>query len=277
MDRYGNPVYQTSGLVSAIMLPLIVGSIMFIAEYVYRASKDVSLRFITVIDYTAQSTDGVTIISQDPSTANPIQLGTSVNERTGIEFAFSFFLMVKDSTFNGVDELKHVFHRGYRSPWPLMCPGVFIKGDTNTMRVIVNTNTNPYKYADVTNIPLNKWFHVVLNCYNSGLDIYINSNLAHRIPFKNEVIYQNFQDLIIFSPNITTVNNTITRSAGDSMIRFNGTATGSLSSLKYARYALSIKEIKTLMNSGPSSSMKTTTTDSNTGYLSDTWWSEQQN
>ena len=128
MDRYGNPLYptQTSGIVSGIMLPVIVASIMFIAEYVYRASKDVSLRFITVIDYTAQSTDGVTIISQDPSTANPIQLGTSVNERTGVEFAFSFFLMVKDSTFTGTDELKHVLHRGYRSPWPLMCPGVFI-------------------------------------------------------------------------------------------------------------------------------------------------------
>ena len=257
------------------MIPAIVASIMFISELVYRASVSVSLRFITIVDYTAQSSDGIIIISQDPTSANPIQLGTSVNEKSGIEFAYSFFLNVKDTSFNGNMELKHVLHRGYRTAWPLMCPGVFIRGDTNTMRVVVNTNVNPYKYADVTNIPINKWFHVVLNCYNSGLDIYINSNLAHRIQFVNEVVYQNFEDLIIFSPNITRVNNTITSAASESIL-FNGAADATISSVKYARYALSIKEINSLMTAGPSTNIKASTSTSDTEYLSDTWWSNQQ-
>jgi hypothetical protein len=249
---------------------------MFVVEYVWRSSKDVSLRFITLLDYTAQSSDGLIVISQDPNVTEAIQLGPSVNERTGIEFAYSFFILVKEDTFNGVDELHHVFHRGYRTAWPLMCPGVFIKGETNTMRIVFNSNRTVYKYADVTNIPINKWFHVVLNCYNSGIDIYINSNLAHRIKFEKEVVYQNFQDLLIFSPNISLINKANTPAA-DSNISFNGHFNGNLSSLKYARYALSIKEINNLMAEGPSTKIVKSTTDPNTAYLSNTWWSEQQN
>jgi hypothetical protein len=216
------------------------------------------------------------VISQDPNNADAIQLGPSVNERTGVEFAYSFFLLVKESTFSGQAELRHVFHRGYRSAWPLMSPGVFIRGDANTMRVVLNTNRAIYKYADVTNIPINKWFHVVLNCYNSGVDIYVNANLAHRIKFEKEVIYQNFQDLLIFSPNISRIQKANTPSAGED-ISFNGSFEGNLSSLKYARYALSIKEINNLMAAGPSANIVKNKNDPNTAYLSDTWWAEQQN
>lgn len=263
-------------IIPAILLPALTACIMFVVEYVWRSSKDVSLRFITLLDYTAQSSDGLIVISQDPNVTEAIQLGPSVNERTGIEFAYSFFILVKEDTFNGVDELHHVFHRGYRTAWPLMCPGVFIKGETNTMRIVFNSNRTVYKYADVTNIPINKWFHVVLNCYNSGIDIYINSNLAHRIKFEKEVVYQNFQDLLIFSPNISLINKANTPAA-DSNISFNGHFNGNLSSLKYARYALSIKEINNLMAEGPSTKIVKSTTDPNTAYLSNTWWSDQQN
>jgi len=144
------------------------------------------------------------------------------------------------------------------------------------MRVVINTSKSVYNYADVTNIPINKFFHVVLNCYNSGLDIYINGNLAHRIKFQGEVAYQNFEDLIIFSPNISMVRNAVTTSAGED-ISFNGHFDGNFSSLKYARYALSIKEINNLMAAGPSSKTVTTPTSSDTAYLSDTWWTDQQN
>ena len=277
---------RDTNILPSIMLPAVVAAIMFIAEYIWRASVDVSLRFITLVDYTAQSSDGVVIISQDPSNPASIQLGTSVNERTGVEFAYSFFILVKESTFSdGTLELKHVFHRGYKTVWPLMCPGVFIRGDTNTMRVVINTNRNVCKYADVTNIPINKWFHVVLNCSNSGLDVHINANLAHRIKFENEVIYQNFEDLIIFSPNRTRVKaaDTAMLSKAPGMsddggtLIVSGSFDGNLSSMKYARYAMSLKEINALMNAGPSSKVTTNVPDTNTGYLSDTWWSDQQN
>jgi len=267
---------QDLSIIPAILLPAVTACVLFVIEYVWRSSKDVSLRLVTLLDYTAQSSDGVIVISQDPNNADAIQLGPSVNERTGVEFAYSFFVLVKESTFNGQVELHHVFHRGYRSAWPLMSPGVFIRGDTNTMRVVFNTNRAVYKYADVTNIPINKWFHVVLNGYNSGVDIYVNANLAHRIKFDKEVIYQNFQDVLIFSPNVSRIQKANTAAAEED-ISFNGSFEGNLSSLKYARYALSIKEINNLMAAGPSSNIVKSKDDPNTAYLSDTWWSDQQN
>lgn len=275
-SRRGPMMIQDLSIIPAILLPAATACVMFLVEYLWRASKDVTLRFITLLDYTAQSSDGVVIISQDPTKSDAIQIAPSVNERTGVEFAYSFFIIVKESTFNGQMNLRHVFHKGYRTPWPFMCPGVFIRGDTNTMRVVFNTTTNVYKYADVTNIPINKWFHVILNCYNSGIDIYINSNLAHRIKFEKEIVYQNFEDLIIFSPNISSINSTVTPAAKEN-ISFNGSFDGNLSNLKYARYALSIKEINSLMAEGPSTNVVKNRNDSNTAYLSDTWWSEQQN
>jgi hypothetical protein len=269
--RFGrNPEF-----VSSIIVPLIVFGILFIADYVFRISADRSLRFITLIDYNASSSDGVIIIPQDPSNPNAIQIGRSVNERTGVEFAYTFFIKVKDSNFTGNDNLLHVFHKGYKIPWPLLGPGVFVSGLENTMKVVMNTNTNVFMTANVTNIPVNKWFHVVLNSYNSGLDIYINGNLAHRIPYTNGVVYQNFQDLILFSPNQMSISPTVTPAAGDTGLSFAGSFDGQLSSLKYARYALSLKEIQSLMKEGPSNKTITPTDNTDTSYLSDTWWSNQ--
>uniref|UniRef100_A0A6C0K7U2 LamG domain-containing protein n=1 Tax=viral metagenome TaxID=1070528 RepID=A0A6C0K7U2_9ZZZZ len=266
---------QEISIIPAILIPTVTFCLLFVIDYIWRSSKDLSLRFVTLLDYTAQSSDGLIVVSQDPSVPEAVQIATSVNENTGIEFAYSFFIIVKESTFSGDNNLRHVFHKGYRTSWPLMCPGVFIKEDTNTMRVVFNTNKNVYRYADVNNIPINKWFHIVLNCYNSGIDIYVNANLAHRIKFDaNEFVYQNFQDLLIFSPNISRINGTVTISAGEN-ITFNGSFDGNLSSLKYARYALSIKEINSLMTSGPSTKIIQNINDTNTAYLSDTWWSNQ--
>jgi len=264
-----------SELTQSVIIPVIVFTALFIFDYLYNLSSDRSLRFITVLDYTARASDGVVIIPQDPSNANAVQMGLSVNERTGVEFAYSFFISVDQSTFSGNDEYKHVFHKGYRVPWPLLGPGVFINGKDNTMRIVMNTNTNVMKHADITNIPVNKWFHVVLNCHNSGLDVYINGSLAHRLSFKGGVVYQNFEDLVLFSPNNTPISPTVTPAVGDSAFNVAGSYSGYLSSLKYARYALSLKEIQGLMGEGPSTKVKQMTTNNDVTYLSDTWWSNQ--
>ena len=264
-----------SELIPSVVIPLVVFCLLMVVDYIYRMSNDKTLRFITLLDYTANSADGIVIIPQDPNNANAIQIGTSVNERTGVEFAYSFFLNVKQSTFSGNDEMFHVFHKGYGLPWPLVGPGVFISGLDNTMKIVMNTNTEVFKSVDVNNIPVNKWFHVVLNCYRSGLDVYINGNIVHRISFKNGVIYQNFQDLILFSPNRSSISNTVTPALGDSNLNFAGAFDGLLSSLKYARYALSLKEIQALMGEGPSQNLKKTPMNTDVSYLSDTWWSSQ--
>lgn len=274
---YMAPTAPGSQALTGIVILAIVFVTGFLGEMLFGAATDKTLRFRTLLDYTASSEETNVVIRQNPKYADAIPIGLSVNERTGIEFAYSFFLYVLPSTFSSQEtSLKHVFHKGYPIPWPLMGPGVFLMGHTNTMRVFMNTTKNPYTYTDITNIPVQKWFHVVLNCFKGGLDVYINGTLATRIPFTDGVPYQNYQDLIFFSQtnhqfrsaNISSIPD------GEDMI-IQGSFNGFLSSMKYARYALSMVEITKLMGEGPSSKRKTAAQNL-PPYLADSWWTEQR-
>lgn len=278
MDSSSQSSTPSGQIVYGLMMIIIAFIAGFILELLYKTTTKNANRFMTLLDYTAGSEDMPITIRQDLSKypdAKPI--GLSMNERTGIEFAYSFYIYVQPSTFTGEAKLKHVFHKGFACPWPLMGPGVFMKGDTNTMRVFMNTYKNPYTYVDVRNIPVDKWVHVVLNCYKSGLDVFVNGNLASRIPFKGTLPYQNFEDIIIFSTGHynTFRGSQIPALGGDSVtFDIDGSFKGYLSNLIYTRYALSVNEVSALMTAGPSKKMKQKTMDL-PPYLADDWWANQ--
>lgn len=271
------PSINTGGRVAEATTGLIIVAVVFVtgflAEGLMSISMDKTRRFNTLFDYTASSKDSSITIRQDPKYSDAIPLGLSVNERTGVEFAYSFYMFVQPSTFSGDQVLKHVFHKGYSIPWPLMGPGVFVFGSSNTMRVVMNTHKNPYTFTDIQNIPVQKWFHVVLNCFKGGLDIYINGTLANRIPFKDNIPYQNYQDIIFFSQTNHTFRkeNVAALDESTSPIEIRGAFDGYLSNMKYARYALSMVEIGSLMSEGPSSKRKSSEM-SVPPYMADTWW-----
>lgn len=260
-------------IVTALLTVAILFMVMFTVELLYKTTMEARSRFQTLMDYTAAAEDMSLAIRQDVSKytdAKPI--GLSVNERTGIEFAYSFYIYINPATFSGNKTFKHVFHKGYATPWPLMAPGVFIHGDTNTMRVVMNTYKNPYTYADVKNIPVQKWFHVVLNSYRGGLDIFVNGNLANRISFDNTIPYQNFQDVVIFSnANINSLRGSGIPALNGEDFQMEGAFKGYLSNLTYARYALSVNEVQRLLAAGPSSKLKQKQMDK-PPYLADDWW-----
>lgn len=265
---------ESSGqVVTALLTVSILFMVLFTVELLYMTTMDARNRFQTLMDYTASAEDMSLVIHQDASKYTDAKtIGLSINERTGIEFAYSFYLFVNPATFSGNSTYKHVFHKGYATPWPLMAPGVFLHSGTNTMRVVMNTYKNPYTYADVKNIPVQKWFHVVLNSYKGGLDIFVNGNLANRISFKDTVPYQNFQDIVIFSnANINTLRGSSIPSLNGEDFQFEGSFKGYLSNLTYARYALSVNEIQRLLNAGPSSTLKQKQMDK-PPYLADDWW-----
>jgi hypothetical protein len=140
----------------------------------------------------------------------------------------------------------------------------------------MNTYSNPYTHVDIKNMPVQKWVHVVLNCVKGGLDVFINGNLANRITFTDTLPYQNFQDVILFSNvNSSTLSNGSTRPSNiDESLVLSGAFSGYLSNLKYARYALSVNEIQSLMNAGPSSK-KVDKIMERPPYLADDWWAGQ--
>ena len=270
---------QSTG--SQAISSLIILGIVFIGGFFLDAiggiSRDRTLRLRTVLGETVSSDMNTLVIRQDLSKyKNAIPIGLSVNERTGIEFGYSFYLFVSPTNFTGEQKLRHVFHKGYPTPWPLMGPGVFVWGHTNIMRVVMNTHKNPYTYVDIKNIPVQKWFHVVLNCYKGNLDVYLNGSLANRVYYKDTVPYQNFEELIIFSQaKLETLRNPVIAAIpeGES-IPIDGAVQGLISNMKYARYAFSIREIQSLMTEGPSKKTRSSTMET-PPYLADDWWANQ--
>lgn len=276
--RYNSSSSSSGEVITGIAIVTIIFVMIFTTEVIYKSILDSRNRFQTLLDYTASSDDMTVTIRQNASKypdAKPI--GLSMNERTGIEFSYSFYVFALPTTFDGNANFKHVFHKGYAFPWPLMGPGVFFKGDENTMRVVMNTYKNPYVYADIKNMPVQKWVHVVLNCVKGGLDVFINGNLASRINFTDTLPYQNFQDVILFSNvNSNSLGQAGTPTAlGSETFPLGGSFNGYLSSLKYARYALSVNEIQALMNAGPSPK-KAEKVMERPPYLADDWWAGQQ-
>jgi hypothetical protein len=264
-------------IVTGLIVVAIIFILMFVLELLGTSIMSAQTRFQTLIPYTVDSQQMQMTIYQNINVyPNAIPVLPSINERSGIEFAYSFYILVLPSTFEGTQSFKHVFHKGYAFAWPLMGPGVFMRGDTNAMRVVMNTYKNPYTYVDIHNIPINKWVHVVLNCIDRGMDVYINGSLANRISFKDTMPYQNYEDIILFSPTSSTIlgqGGTPTSLGGGDFV-FAGAFNGYLSKLTYTRYGLSPIEIQNLMSSG-ASPIKQNTNIQLPPYTSDDWWTTQ--
>jgi len=263
-------------IITSIMILFIVFVVGYFVQIFMTLTSNSSIRFRTLMNYTANTDDETITIHQDASKyPDAFPIGMSINERTGIEFAYSFFLYVNAKTFTGEQSIKHVFHKGYATPWPLMGPGVFMLGNTNTMRVFMNTYSDPYAHVDITNIPVQKWFHVVLNCYKSGLDVYVNGTLANRISFSGAVPYQNYQDIIVFSNLVmNNLHGPLIAALPSDAPTINGPISGQISSLAYARYALSLSEIRKIQSAGRSTKTRAVSS-VNDSYLSDDWWANQ--
>jgi hypothetical protein len=211
----------------------------------------------------------------------------SDNELTGVEFTYSFFLYVEPSTINSADTdviLKQVFYKGYSQPFPLLGPGVFVKGNDNAMRIFMNSYKNWYSYVDIPNIPLQKWFHTALVFRKNSLEVYVNGNLKGRIDMSDTYPYQNYQDIIIFGgtgyPTGGATVRTFTPITGGAAEKFQvgGPITGQISRLAHYRYALSFAEIQANVNQGPSSVVERSGDESyyNANSLKDTWWTTNQ-
>jgi len=269
-STFGEIILGTVVLLVTVML-------FFTAEGLYTASLTMSTRFQHLMSYTANADDKSLVIRQDASKySDAKQILFSQNEPSGTEFAYSFYLYVNSATFNtGDDVLHHVWHKGYGCVWPLMGPGVFIKGSSNTMRIVMNTYENPYAFVDVANIPIRKWFHVVLNCRRGGLEVHINGNLANKLRFENTLPYLNFQDIILFSTANYTLGSQTPALRGNKL-EVRGAFKGLMSELIYTRYALSFTEIQTLFNAGPSKKISTQAQEL-PPYMADTWWTSNYN
>lgn len=265
-----------SGAVQQFIFPIILVIIVYFMfiflEIIYKYINRLSINRVDLIPNTC-TTDNMKSFPQNPKQNTEYQLQVSDNERTGIEFTYSFYLNVNPSTFNDQYGLLHIFHKGYTSQFPLLAPGVYMRSDKNTLRVYMNTFKTWNNYLEVDNFPLNKWVHVALVCKNDAFEIYVNGNLSKKKSFEGYVPYQNFQDLVCFCKRRIVKKIEIDDTKPPELNIF-GRMEGMMSRLTYFNYALCYAEIQKEMDRGPSSKMDDSAVADIPPYLADTWWTE---
>lgn len=179
-------------------------------------------------------------IPQDPSQANAVTIIRSKNDAGGIGITWSVWLYIKQNSVAPPADGKwlHVFNKGSRDESksetkgimsPNNGPGLYLKYDYSAIRVVMSTFNNPNTSVDVENIPINKWFNVIIRVENTVMDVFMNGDLAQRLPL-NSVPFQNYAD----------VN-----------VAINGGFNGVLSSLRYYNVALGTRAIANIVSEGP--------------------------
>lgn len=276
-NQQGNSV--TPGIVPQILfaLALVVGTylVLLFVEIIYKYINRLAMNRTELLPYTYNVEDKAISIPQNPNVKGSKPVNLSDNERSGVEFSYTFYLNVNPGAFRQEYGLNHIFHKGFTSQFPLLAPGVYMRSDTNTLRVYMNTYKTWNNYVEIENIPVGKWVHVAIVCTENSLEVYINGNLAKKLPFDGFAPYQNFEDICCFSQRRITLKHSIVPSTDENGFDVFGCMKGMLSRLNYFSYALCYAEIQQLLNEGPSSKMDSASMSGNMPpYLDDTWWAQ---
>lgn len=264
-----------SQLIFGLTLLVILYMVLLFIEVVYKYINRLSINRIVLLPNTYNIDDKSITIPQNPNIRGNKYVSPSNNERSGIEFSYTFYLNVNPSAFRQEYGLCHIFHKGYSSQFPLLAPGVYMRSDTNTLRVYMNSYKTWNNFIEVENIPIGKWVHIALVVSENSLEIYINGNLTKKLPFDGFAPYQNYQDIQCFSQRRITMRQTMIPSVDTNGFDVFGAMKGQISRLNYFSYALCYAEIQQLMNEGPSSKLDSALATGNVPpYLNDTWWNQ---
>lgn len=278
--------YMGSGLTMQILSGIAIVIVLYlslaVAEYIYRTFTTMFNNRVELFPNTYVSNGKLYTAVQDPSSANPLTIPMSSNQTSGIEFSYSMFINISSATFSSGDQkLYHILHKGYNQVYPLLGPGIFCWGNTNTLRVYMNCYNTWANYTEIPNIPVDKWFHITVSCKGNTLYVYINGSLKNKQNLSGSTPpYQNYGNVYLFNPRKLTISCTKTQSIANtpdcpSNLTFNGAAQGMVSRVFYYGYALTYTEIQSLMNMGPSPNMNGPDM-SISPYMADTWWTDSQ-
>jgi hypothetical protein len=270
---------QKPGIIAQILfgLALVVGLylVLLFIEVIYKYVNRLSMSRTELLPNTYNIDDKTITIPQNPNVTGNKSVSLSSNERSGVEFTYSFYLNISPTAFRQEYGLCHIFHKGFAQQFPLLAPGVYMRSDTNTLRVYMNTYKTWNNYVEVENIPIGKWVHIAIVVNENSLEIYVNGNLAKKLPFEGFAPYQNYEDICCFSQRRITLKHSIVPSTDENGFDVFGCMKGLLSRLNYFSYALCYAEIQQLMNEGPSSKLESALNVGNVPpYLDDTWWSQ---
>jgi hypothetical protein len=203
------------------------------------------------------------IITQNPKNTDSVTIFRSNNQKTGIEFTWCIWLRIANIRTTPSDKYQHIFNKGdntYNETTGIANvnngPGLYLSSSTDpTLLLVMNTvsEKNMYQSTSITNIPLKKWFHIIVRMQNNVMDIYVNGVATQRLKFP-DVPKQNYQDIYVNQ---------------------NGGFSGYLSDLRYFDRALNIFEITNLVSGGPNlnaSGLNSDIANYGSTYLSSSWY-----
>ena len=206
-------------------------------------------------------------ITQDPTSTSSMPIIRSSNQIFGMEFTWSIWMFIKPVQPSTTSAMQHVFSKGVgsigscaKNLFSNNAPGLYIV-DTNTLVILMDTVDKPACAPGndgnivITNMPINKWFHVVIRLTNDTLDVYINGRLTKR-HVMTSVPNQNYDDVFICS---------------------GGGFNGYVSDLKYFNSSIGTTQINALVSSGPNTSINSSNLKNNIPpYLSISWYENNQ-
>jgi hypothetical protein len=220
----------------AIVVLLYIG--LATAEFIYKSIMSMWVDKVELFPDTHASGTRMFTAIQNPRNPAAKTVNLSDNQRSGVEFSYAMFVYLKSECFaSGEQKLLHILHKGYNKPYPLMAPGIFTWGHKNTIRIFMNCYDSWDNWSEVENIPVDKWFHLVVSCKGNTLFIYVNGSLKQKVNLSgNTPPYQNYGDVYLFSPRKMAISKSITTSlandpefkgmGSNSSLQFGGAASG---------------------------------------------------
>jgi hypothetical protein len=197
------------------------------------------------------------VYPQDPSNNGAVTIYRSVNATDGLEFTWSVWIFI-DNLQTNAGIFKHVFSKGNANVQPSgliepnNAPGVYIAPNTNDLVILMNTFNVINEEITIPDIPLNKWFNVIIRCQSTLLDVYVNGTISRSLTLHG-VPKQNY---------------------GDVFVGMNGGFAGNVSNLWYYNYALGTAAIQRIVANGPNTKMigNNGMNDKSRNYLSLRWF-----
>lgn len=190
----------------------------------------------------------------NPNISKSVPILRSKNQRNGVEFSYSVWLFINGLKSDDASTNKYsaIFNKGdmdYKDATGMSRisgPGLYIAEGTNVLKVRMNVfHNNPINsdgtqnnaitssdiYDDITvnDIPLKKWFNVMIRCEGNMVDILINGMIVKRHKLSG-IPRQNYNKVFL------TPNNPFK---------------GFVSDLRYWNYSLGTNEIFNLISKGP--------------------------
>jgi hypothetical protein len=262
-----------SQMVLTIAMLLLVSLVVYGLDSAIQVLVDRSRRSAVLFPDTTTSQQ---FITQDPSGSSPL-VYNSKNEMNGMEGTYSFYLMIDANTFDAPSStsdmtLKHVMHKGFKNAFPSMAPGIFVESKSNNIRIYMNSLTSWNNHVTVKNVPVGKWFHMVIMIKGQYMDVYINGNVTQRFQFPDVPRLNAGNLYVMFPVQFNNTTNYVKDQDGTTPFKVSGAMLGMLSRLKYFAYALSYSEIDGLYREGPSTTIVNKSYNELPPYFHDDWW-----